>query len=76
MRFCLRCDDTGFVCEAHPALPWIDSARGCRCGAAGDPCPFCNRALIEAERPDIDETDLAEVEDALTALLRRQRRRH
>ncbi len=54
MRFCLRCDNTRFVCEAHPTLPWIDSPRGCRCGAAGDPCPFCNRIDQDAvpEMPD------------------------
>ncbi|MGJ4888978.1 hypothetical protein ACQR1Y_12330 [Bradyrhizobium sp. HKCCYLRH3099] len=59
MKFCLRCDDTGFVCEAHPALPWIDSPRGCRCGAPGDPCPICQRALLAAERPVIDPAERA-----------------
>jgi hypothetical protein len=46
MKFCLRCDNTGWLCEAHPNLPWIDSPRGCRCGAPGDPCP-CNSCSID-----------------------------
>ncbi|WP_257164713.1 hypothetical protein [Bradyrhizobium sp. SRS-191] len=75
MTTCLRCDDTGFVCEAHTSLPW-SGPRGCRCGAAGDPCPICNRALIEAETPAIDPAELEDVEDALAELAARHRRRH
>ncbi|MGJ5149900.1 hypothetical protein [Bradyrhizobium sp. HKCCYLR1023] len=76
MRFCLRCADTGFVCEAHPALPWSDSPGGCRCGAPGDPCPNCNGTLLETEPPAIDPAELDDIEDALTAIALRHRRRH
>ncbi|MGJ5036615.1 hypothetical protein ACQR13_21115 [Bradyrhizobium sp. HKCCYLRH3059] len=76
MRFCLRCDDTGFVCEAHPALPWMDSARGCRCGAPGDPCPVCAGDLLESEPPAIDPHERDDLADALTELALRRRRRH
>ncbi|MGJ4893804.1 hypothetical protein ACQR10_04710 [Bradyrhizobium sp. HKCCYLRH2060] len=75
MRFCLRCDDTGFVCEAHPSLPWSDSPRGCRCGAPGDPCPICNGALREAEPPAINPAEMDDAEQELIAL-RARRRRH
>ncbi|WP_316172386.1 hypothetical protein [Bradyrhizobium sp. SZCCHNRI2049] len=74
MRFCLRCDDTGFVCEAHPTLPWMDGPRGCRCGAPGDPCPVCARALVEAEPPAIDPADLDDIAAALARLAQRHRR--
>jgi hypothetical protein len=43
MKICLRCDNTRWVCEAHPELPWGDSPRRCKCDAPGDPCPVCNR---------------------------------
>ena len=38
---CFRCDDTRWVCEAHPDQPWL-GARVCYCGAPGDPCLDCN----------------------------------
>jgi hypothetical protein len=38
---CLRCLDTGWVCERHPAMPW-DGEVACGCGGAGMPCPDCN----------------------------------
>src|SRR5262245_60100683 len=40
---CLYCEDTGWVCEAHPDQPW-DGPHACTCGAAGAPCPACNRS--------------------------------
>lgn len=43
MKFCLRCADTRWVCEAHPERPWMGSAYACGCGAPGEPCPECNR---------------------------------
>jgi hypothetical protein len=43
-KFCLRCYDARWVCEAHPDMPWVNSPRGRKCGAPGDPCPSCNRA--------------------------------
>jgi len=36
------CDDTRWVCEAHPDRPWDGSTRDCTCGGAGMPCPACN----------------------------------
>lgn len=39
---CPLCDDSGWVCEAHPDQPW-DGPHACTCGAAGAPCPHCNR---------------------------------
>jgi hypothetical protein len=39
---CLLCEDTGWVCEDHPDQPW-EGPHACRCGAAGAPCPHCNR---------------------------------
>lgn len=42
---CNQCDDTGWVCENHVALPWSGcSERGnaCKCGGAGMPCTLCN----------------------------------
>lgn len=75
MRFCLRCDATGFVCEAHPALPWADGPRGCRCGAPGDLCPICND-LRDADPPATDPVDGDDVVAALTELALRHRRKH
>lgn len=40
---CHQCDDCGWVCEAHPELPW-QGDNACTCGAAGLPCPRCNSA--------------------------------
>src|ERR1700676_2765346 len=31
---CSRCEDTGWVCEAHPDRPW-EGEHACTCGAAG-----------------------------------------
>jgi hypothetical protein len=38
---CVRCDDTGWVCEAHPDRPW-SGPRACECGGAALPCDVCN----------------------------------
>jgi hypothetical protein len=38
---CMRCEDTGWVCEAHQDRSW-DGPHPCGCGAAGAPCPACN----------------------------------
>jgi len=38
---CLLCEDCGWVCEAHPELPW-EGGHACTCGGAGMPCPVCN----------------------------------
>jgi hypothetical protein len=48
MRFCARCDNSRWVCEAHPDRPWL-GGRACDCGAPGDPCPICNHA--DADNP-------------------------
>jgi len=41
---CPHCDDTRWVCESHPTLPWEGSGspRECKCGGAGMPCERCN----------------------------------
>lgn len=39
---CTCCDGTGWVCEDHPDQPW-EGPHACSCGAAGAPCPHCNR---------------------------------
>lgn len=49
MRFCLRCNNTRFVCENHPTNPWLGDL-ACSCGGAGMPCPLCN--LTEPGNPD------------------------
>lgn len=38
---CAVCDDTGWVCEAHPDKPW-SGEHACGCGGAGALCPRCN----------------------------------
>ena len=38
---CVVCQDCGWVCEAHPYLPW-QGEHACTCGGAGAPCPRCN----------------------------------
>jgi hypothetical protein len=38
---CRHCDDTGWVCEAHPDRPH-EGEHACSCGAAGMPCQVCN----------------------------------
>ena len=45
---CTVCQDTFWVCESHPAMPW-DGPAACGCGAAGVPCPACN-VPAEGER--------------------------
>jgi len=40
---CFRCEDTRWVCEAHPERPW-EGPHARECGEAGMPCPRCNRA--------------------------------
>lgn len=42
---CVRCADTGWVCEEHTDLPWESSddiPNRCPCAAPGVPCPDCN----------------------------------
>jgi hypothetical protein len=60
MRICLRCDGTRWVCESHPDTPWEDSPRACSCGAAGAPCPACNKAA-DGEVPAMPKGFEAEV---------------
>lgn len=45
MKFCARCDNIRWVCEAHPDRP-IFGHRACPCGAPGEPCPVCNRTEL------------------------------
>jgi len=48
------------VCEAHPDRPWL-GPRECGCGAAGAPCPICNRSDEDhvPEMPDGFEPEQA-----------------
>jgi hypothetical protein len=48
VKFCARCDNCRWVCEAHPDRPW-DGPRACGCGAPGDPCPVRNRVDSDTE---------------------------
>ncbi len=40
MDKCKNCNGQGWVCEAHPNVPWGDGVNCC--GAAGEPCKVCN----------------------------------
>jgi hypothetical protein len=42
MRYCLRCDNSRWVCETHDDRPFLGD-NACDCGGAGAPCPACNR---------------------------------
>lgn len=61
MTACKTCDDVGWVCEAHPDLPW-DGPRACPCGAAGAPCPHCN-VPDAGETPRMPPGFIAEVDE-------------
>ena len=51
---CLSCQDTGWVCEAHPRKAWATSdeeeqrAGYCPCGAPGMPCCECALFMFTA----------------------------
>jgi hypothetical protein len=62
MKWCARCDNCRWVCEAHPDQPWL-GARACTCGAAGAPCPVCNQS-DESAAPDLPEGFQADVESS------------
>lgn len=51
MRRCKICQDTGWVCEAHPEKPWTGT-RSCGCGAPGMPCPRCSPEVAWDKPPD------------------------
>jgi hypothetical protein len=58
---CAVCDDTGWVCEAHPDRPagmFSERAEACRCGAAAMPCPECNPSRAGV-LPDMTRTGMA-----------------
>lgn len=45
MAVCQKCDNSRWVCEDHPNLPWdgsSDAPNACDCGGAGAPCLVCN----------------------------------
>jgi hypothetical protein len=44
---CIRCADTGWVCENHLCRPW-EGLHGCDYGGAGMPCLVCNMADEES----------------------------
>jgi hypothetical protein len=48
-----RCEDTGWVCEAHIAKPW-SGPRTCGCGAAGAPFGRCNASQDIPRLPEVD----------------------
>jgi hypothetical protein len=57
---CTICDDTGWVCEAHPDRPTgMFSKRfdACNCGGAGMPCPTCNPSDAD-QPPDMSRTGM------------------
>jgi hypothetical protein len=55
MSECSRCDDCGWVCEEHHDRPW-QGLRACACGAAGMPCPECNKPDDDLETPRLPFT--------------------
>ena len=90
MKFCPRCANERWVCEAHTDRPW-DGEHGCPCGAPGSPCPLCNRAdaetvpdmpddfAVEIARevdPPIDTASDESLADALARIAREARRRN
>ena len=46
---CETCDNTGWVCEAHPDRPW-NGPNACGCGGAGMACIISNG---DGEKPDM-----------------------
>jgi hypothetical protein len=58
---CARCEDVGWVCEAHDFKPWGSSPNARRCGEPGMPCPDCNASDFPRLPPgfkfDIRRTD-------------------
>jgi hypothetical protein len=42
MHYCGRCDNTRWICETHVGVPFLGKW-ACGCGAAGAPCPDCNK---------------------------------
>jgi hypothetical protein len=59
MKWCARCENCRWVCEAHSDRPWL-GAHACGCGAAGAPCPICN-ATDELTTPNMPEGFQADV---------------
>ncbi|SHG92841.1 hypothetical protein SAMN05443248_3110 [Bradyrhizobium erythrophlei] len=57
---CTRCEDSAWVCEAHPDRPW-EGPNACPCGAPGAPCPDCN-VTKEGEVPRMPEGFRIEVD--------------
>lgn len=57
---CVKCDNTGWVCENHGELPWDGiSVRfdACHCGGAGAPCKCnpCDRSHPPEFGPQVTE---------------------
>ena len=46
---CTLCEDSGWMCESRPQMPW-EGKDACQCGAAGMPCPWCNKPA-EGDQP-------------------------
>jgi hypothetical protein len=49
---CPICKGARWVCEAHHDRPWGIS-EGCKCGAPGMPCDFCNPSGGPEDPPDL-----------------------
>ena len=51
---CEHCDDTLWLCAAHPDRPWggAPSERACHCGAPAMPCEVCSPCGEPDEPPD------------------------
>ena len=48
---CERCNDSGWVCEAHDELAWLIEGEP-HCKAPGVPCPECNHSDGRDDPPD------------------------
>jgi hypothetical protein len=59
MRFCARCDNCRWVCQAHPEGPW-EGPRACGCVAPGEPCPVCNR-VDDDTLPELPEGFIVDI---------------
>jgi hypothetical protein len=63
---CMTCDDTGWVCDAHPRRPWVGFSEredACECGASGALCDCIDEVIWG----DVD--DLVEAIPKAAALL-------
>ena len=62
---CERCNDSGWVCEAHDEHAWLIDGES-HCKAPGIPCPDCNPSDGRGDPPD-DSRLIADSEKAKPA---------